>query len=562
MLLLPVMAVALETNARKMAGFEDGETFYVKSEEKSKPILAPNGVTVSPNLGYVKANSNVKSRVMASVRMHADSMIVTYKHAYNDQIFKIERYLYNPSKDALSLEGEQVYLHNNIPYCCEVIANGLLKRVIWYDTQGRKERIYMFKGQDISELQLYPNGKICIRTEHFGTPEAVQTVYDAEGHEASWTTASLAGEPDSFDAFFNRNFRCDRLYTKGAFQLYITVESDGTFSALVFAHEGTFLTRMEGAGLPLWTPAAINGTPVRSSLFRYVSYNPMEYLSSKDTLPMHCMQTYNSVYNGIKWVDSKIYSFIPADTCSQQGTMEENGDTIILYCFDKQSGEMVTRQSYVENEYGKKIKEGWFTYYMNNNKSYQELYVNDTVSRTIHYYENEAPKMAVVREKNRTRAVWDSLYSYYPNGQLKMVAVPDGENDIYTYYDKQGKPTEDIVFPEYPGKEKALNKYLWKHMQLIGSKVWQQKSWNSIDCWVNFFVEVDENGKVLNMGKGAASLSQNYKLTPLSRTEIDQLYDLIKDCLMSNPTPWIPGKIQGEPTTLRTKVRVKYSYAR
>ena len=97
---------------------------------------------------------------------------------------------------------------------------------------------------------------------------------------------------------------------------------------------------------------------------------------------------------------------------------------------------------------------------------------------------------------------------------------------------------------------------------MIDSKLWQKQGWTSLSCWVDFYVEIDENGKLLNVGKGAASCNQTYKWTPLSSMDIDLLYGMLKDCVANNPTLWEPGSIQCEHASLFTKVRVKYTYGR
>jgi hypothetical protein len=167
---------------RKMGSFTDGDSFYVKREKTSKPILAPNGAIISPNIGFSKVFKGVKTNNKASIRMHEDTMIVTYEDVAKSQVIKIEHYLYHAESNALTIEGEQLYLQNGVPYCCEHIGNGQLKRVIWYDANGQKERIYIFKkGQSITEMQFYPSGKVSVQTDHFGTPNAVQKALHEDG---------------------------------------------------------------------------------------------------------------------------------------------------------------------------------------------------------------------------------------------------------------------------------------------------------------------------------------------------------------------------------------------
>lgn len=556
----------VKKDARKMGSFTDGDSFYVVKEKDSKPILAPNGVMISPNLGYARSKFYDHSKYKAYIYMRGDTMFVNYTNEAKNEFFKTEKYLFNATENSLSLEGAQLYWHEGIPYCSEIIVGGYLKRVIWYDAEGKKERIYLFKNnKDITEMQFYPSGKVSIRNEHFGTPQEVRSVYNEDGSDGELVEAMLLDEPEKFDACFNKSFRYNRLFTHEVFALHITVDTVGTCSASVFAKDGTFLTHMDFKDEPLWSPATINGHPVQSSVFRYVTYNPMEYMSSSDTLPMYNMQSSYTTYSGIRWIDTRLYSFVSTDTCSFVGTVEEHGDTTVLCCFDKKSRELIARQCYMENDFGKKIKEGWFTYYKNSKKCYAEQFVNDTVSRTIHYDVNEVPKMEMVRLKNRKGAAWDTVWHYYPDGRLKMMSIPvknEDKDDICIYYDKQGNPTTEFVQPLYSGKEKALNKYLRKNVRITDSKLWKQKSWTSLECWADFFVEVDANGKVLQVGKGASSCTQNYRGAPLDRREIELLYDLLKESIENNPTLWEPGTIQNESTSMFTKVRVKYSYSR
>lgn len=561
--ILPLYAVAEGSAAQKMGSFKTGDSFYVRLESNPKTLTAPNGVTVSPNVGFVKAFSGGKTDYLATVRMNEDTMVVTYRNVRNDQVIKIERYLHNPSTNALALEGEQLYVYNGIPYCGEMIVKGRLKRTVWYDAHGQKVRVYMYKSAaDITEMQFYPSGKIQMTTEHFGTREAVRKVYDKEGKEAELTEAVPVGGWEMFDAYFHKKFRYNRLYSKEVFNVSITVDTAGVCVTSVFAPDGAWLTRMNGEDAVRWTPATINGQPVQYTIHRSIPYSPMDYLSKEDTFPMHCMFSHFANYNGIKWLNTRIYSFVTADTCSLQGTLEKKGDTTIVYCFDKKRGQKVAKQCYIDGKSGSKIKEGWFTYYANNKKIYEELFANDTVVQTIHYYENGMPKMIFVQERGKINSSWDTLRGYYPDGHLKMMVIPKGKKDITTYYDKQGNLTKNVKLPVYPGKVKALNKYVRKNAQVADSELWKASGWTSLDGWADFYVEIDEEGHVLHVGKGASSCSQNYKGVPLNRFEIDKLYDLLEKCILNDTTLWEPGSINGEPTSLSTQVRIKFSYVR
>lgn len=553
----------VKKDARKMGSFTDGDSFYVKREKNSKPILAPNGAIICPNIGFSNVFKGVKTNNKASIRMHEDTMIVTYEDVVTSQVFKKEHYLYHAESNALTIEGEQLYLHNNTPYCSEVIGNGQLKRVIWYDANGQKERIYIFKkGQSITEMQFYPSGKVSVQTDHFGTPNAVQKALHEDGSLGELSAPSLQGGIEELDAYFNRKFRFNKLYSKEDFRLSVSVDSVGECSILVFEDDGTFLTRMDAKDALPWSAAKIDGKPIAFSFERRVTYNPKRYLQIGDTLPMYNMQSSYTTSHGVHWIDTRIYSFVPADTCSLCGTVTKNGDTLLVNCFDKKSGGKIALQKYIKNGEGKEIREGWFTYYKNNKKSYEELFVNDSVCRAIHYGENGNPQMQVVKVNANKSAVSDTMYYYYPEGGLKKKLFVSKKNkDVETYYDKQGNPTNAVVLPVYPGKAKALNKYISKNIQ-IKPDFGKNTGVNWVDCEADFYVEVDENGKMLRVGKGASRSEQNYKGAPLLRSDIDYLFKQMEECIAQNPTLWKPGSIQGEPTSLFAVVHVKYTYTK
>ena len=553
----------VKQDSRKMGSFTDGDSFYVKREKDSKPILAPNGAIISPNIGFSNVFKGVKTNTKASIRMHEDTMIVTYEDVVTSQVIKIEHYLYHAESNALTIEGEQLYLQNNTPYCSEIIVGGYLKRVIWYDAEGKKERIYLFKNnKDITEMQFYPSGKVSVQTDHFGTPNAVQKALHEDGSLGELNAPSLQGGIEELDAYFNRKFRFNKLYSKEDFRLSVSVDSVGKCSILVFEDDGTFLTRMDAKDALPWSAAKIDGKPIAFSFERRVTYNPKRYLQSGDTLPMFNMQSVFTTYHGVHWIDTRIYSFVSADTCSLCGMVTKNGDTLLVNCFDKKSGGKIALQKYIKNGEGKEIREGWFTYYKNNKKSYEELFVNDPVCRAIHYGENGNPQMQVVKVNANKSAVSDTMYYYYPEGGLKKKLFVSKKNkDVETYYDKQGNPTKAVVLPVYPGKAKALSKYIRENIQ-IKPNFGKNSDVNWVDCEADFYVEVDENGKILRVGKGASRVVQNFKNIPLSKTDTDYLFKQMEECIAQNPTLWKPGSIQGEHTSLFAVVHVKYTYTK
>jgi hypothetical protein len=410
-------------------------------------------------------------------------------------------------------------------------------------------------------MQFYPSGKVSVQTDHFGTPNAVQKALHEDGSLGELSAPSLQGGIEELDAYFNRKFRFNKLYSKEDFRLSVSVDSVGKCSILVFEDDGTFLTRMDAKDALPWSAAKIDGKPIAFSFERRVTYNPKRYLQSGDTLPMFNMQSFFTTYHGVRWIDTRIYSFVSADTCSLCGTVTKNGDTLLVNCFDKKSGGKIALQKYIKNGEGKEIREGWFTYYQNNKKSYEELFVNDSVCRAIHYGENEIPHLQRVTTKGGKAVSTDTMYYYYPDGGLKKKLFVSKNKDVETYYDKQGNPTKAVVLPVYPGKAKALSKYIRENIQ-IKPDFGKNTGVNWVDCEADFYVEVDENGKMLRVGKGASRSEQNYKGAPLLRTDIDYLFKQMEECIAQNPTLWKPGSIQGEPTSLFAVVHVKYTYTK
>lgn len=534
--------------------WQDGDTIYV-SRDKNKMIVADSEELASLNMGFsISKNGKIKGYV----HILNDTMIVDYIEDGN--LIKKESYRLDKNGN-ITLTGPQLYYLGNKLICEDLIRNGILVSSTWYDDKGNKDRRYIYSQNGVSlQTQLYPSGAKKSQRDIFNNKEAV--FYDTSGNEASYVEPLPIGGFESFEGFFNKKFHINKLYIRKNLTACITVDSSGNCSALIYDSEDNVIAPLKCEGAPKWQPATINGQPVQSTIFRSVEFNPIEYATSNDTFPVRNMRSYTITYKGLAWINTRIYNVVSADTCSYYGVYSTSGDTTILTCWDKVSGEKICRQSYVENDYGKLIKAGWFTYYTNNKKEYSELFVYDTVVQTIHYYENESPKMIFKRTPSVT--YWERYENYYPSGEIKTLSLrkDEKEAETITYFDKQGNETKDVELPDYPGGEKALSKYVRKNTPMRGSKFWNYFRWTAVECWIDFYVEIDENGKLIYVGKGASSCSQTYKGIKLERWQIEELYNLLQKCVLDNPTPWKPGKINNVPTSLSTVIRVKYSYER
>lgn len=530
--------------------WKTGEEIRVKRDD-SNMLLTPDNEIASLNAGYLMSNNG---SIRGRITIANDTMIVDYYEG--DNLMKREAYR-GTNDGRILLDGNQYYFVNGRVISIDLIRKGTLLGSTWLDADGNKDRSFIYSPTGVAAQTLYyPTGeKMCIIDYVHDTV----TCFDQSGNVATFEPCSLSEDFERFTKFFNQAFRYNRMYTRESFLACVTVGADGRCSAWAYHDKDHHILPVNCAQAPQWQPAKINGQPVASTVFRVVEYDPMEYAACGDTLPMRITQSAYATYNGRNWINTCTYAATCADTCSKQGTVCKSGDTTVLTCFNRLTGEPVVVQRYTKDSTGKYIKQGWSTYYANGKKSYEDFAVNDTVLQTVHYSEQEVPLMVFAKKPGKA-FIWDTMWTYYPTGEVKTLTLHRSkDDDLTTYFDKQGQPTKDVVLPTYPGGAKAMNKYLKKTVSLQNSKLAERKNWNSLDCTADIFVEIDETGQVIHAGKGASSCSQNYNLFPLGRGEVDELFELIVDCVRQNPTPWTPGTINGEPITLITKISVKYA---
>lgn len=538
-----------------MYAWNDGDTILV-SWDKEKMLLTDQYEVASPNLGFTLSP---KGDIRGIVHIVSDSMYIDYFAA--DEHIKTETYLIIGDNE-ITMAGKQLYYKNDILFCEDFVRKGLLTMTTWFDKNGKKDRVFIYSNnRPAIQYQYYPSGKKKMKIDYQNNSSKV--FYDQSGVEtASFQDASPLIGMDEFVAFFNRKFRANRLYSKENLLTSITIDSLGNCSMWIFDTDANRLYPFDSEKMPQWKPATIDNQSVQYTFCRSIDYNPIEYCNTNDTFPVFNLRTTYNTYNGIQWSYSRIYSITPADTCSNYGVVTINEDSIILTAYNKKNGNKICRQSYVENDYGNKIKEGWFIYYDNNKITYQELYKNDSVVQTVHFYDNEQPK--TIFDGKMGAFQWDKMTEYYKGGGVKWINISVSKDSTQTqYYDKQGNPTTDVQFPAYPKGSKGINKYVRANLQLRNTKFWKNKNWTYIKGWEDYYVEIDADGKLLNVGKGGGSCSYNCKnKIKLQKWDFDNLYDAIQECLRSNPTIWIPGTINGEPTSMRTKITVHFEYER
>jgi hypothetical protein len=131
-----------------------------------------------------------------------------------------------------------------------------------------------------------------------------------------------------------------------------------------------------------------------------------------------------------------------------------------------------------------------------------------------------------------------------------------------TYYTPDGRKAANYTLPAYSKDAKALEKYLQKNLQPHKTD-FGKYNWKDIRGFLELHVEIDEAGNVLNMAIGSHSMGHSTKSPQrrdMTRMEQQEFYDLVIDCLKRNSTRWIPGTIEGVPTTLRTHYTINFQF--
>lgn len=533
--------------------WQDGDTIKVK-RDNGMMLLTPNDEIASLNLSF---SPSTNGEIFGVTHITGDTMSISY---YEDHLL-IKKETYQLKEDGnMAILGSQTYFVNDKPFCEDMFRKGSIVCTTWFDAKGDADRRYIYSANRLAmRSQSYPSGEKMSLMNY--AHDTVIHYYDKSGKEAVFVEATPINGFDSFEKFFNSKFRANRLYTKETFTACITVDTAGECSALIFKFVNNAFYRLNCQGAPKWHPATINGKPVQTTLYRRVHYNPITYLDSNDTVPATNMLSIQAIYNGIQWLRTHVYTAVPTDTCLQYGVFTHSGDSTIFSCWDKMSGDKLCRQCYLKNEAGVFVKEGYFTYYKNSKKEYEELFVNDTAIQTATYDENERPIWKC--NKKRTSQAWDTLRTYYPSGELLSVTIRHEKQntDKTIYYDILGNPTKKVVFPQYPGNRKALNNYIRQNEKTITANFRELTHWiGDLRCWADFYVEIDETGKVASITKGASSCSHSSLYRALTHTELEIFYNLLAETIRKNPTLWNPGKINGKPSPLRTKIRAEYGY--
>ena len=545
------------THSRSMGKFHHGDRFDVQAEESSSIIRAANGVMICPNQGFVEdKKSAFQKDYYGKVSMQGDTMFVHYYSSDKDQLYKKEHYLYNAETKGLTLDGEQLYYYANKPICGEIISNGKLKRAIWYDLDGNKERIYVIRGNDIMEMQLYPSGKSKLRTEHFGTPNAVQTAYDEEGNEVAPTQPVFQpNDMDELEGAIRNILLKSKVYLNSNYQLLITTVPESKQVSIVYCDEHSNRWNASMMDVP-YEPARIADQPVTMTIYKQIEYRPFELLiptvADSLTTQVFCHQEIKKTFEGI-WQHTRYFTITDSSAVNRlTAVIHRDADTLFMTCYSNEEGDktsgtvgggvLVAKQKLVSRD-AKIEMEGWQEYYKNGQLDYMELFHADTLA-LFRKYTSEGILHHEVIPRDKENYMYKEKLFFYPSGELKIRETTlNADNSLNVFYTKVGKNAVGI-FPSYSNKmnNKTLLKYIQTHLKEI-------KNYEKflIGGWMNLNIEVSETGQIADVQINKYSLSTSMNI---NRDDLRNILDQIAEIVRQSQIVFTPGTIDGEPQTL------------
>ena len=541
---------------KKMGEFTDGDSFQVMPASDSRPILAQNGAMICPNQSYVNEVNRTKvCKLYAEIIMSEDTMFVAYYHPGNQMPIKKERYRYSPDTQSILMEGEQVYYQDSRIACIEYISNGRLRRAIWYDHNGKKERMYLCVGNnDFVEIQFYPSGKVKMRTEHFGAPNSVQVAFNEDGKETQLTPPHIFPEEEQVLASCITNeLNKTQKYQDEDFHLSITLQPADSSAEVSIYNAQSDSWRLINCRLN-YSPALIEGKMVAYTLHKPFQYRPFRFMlpTPDDSIVLNVSEkTTRSRFLGTEWLKSRMYKLEGSITAS--AVIHRYEDTLCLTCISQKDPSDITVQKAIFNPHGWFLPQGWAYQYQGSQLFYAELHQGDSIAMTRKFYPDGSVRCEVV-PRNSKSYVYKEKRDFYPTGELKLLETIDAKDKSHTtYYSKDGTPTKSVVLPTCPGGAKALVKYLNTNIK-ISEFAYGLSAEFFLDGWMDVYVEVDEQGHIIDAEPGSSKLTTSIHIAPW---DLERVKDDMMKCLCSYPEPLNPGTIDGEPQTLRTCICLK-----
>lgn len=291
-------------------------------------------------------------------------------------------------------------------------------------------------------------------------------------------------------------------------------------------------------------------------------------------------------YKGFKWHDCQLRMTSSMDTCTSYAIYRRQGDTIRMDCYTAEH-QLFQQQTFVyapddtasfknTAKYPKSFKQGVYEltggYRVSSFRAYKEGKLNQyehwtdgTLEKTIWYYPNGQIRYEVIHKEDNDDLLhsYEKLTEFYPTGELKATEQYKEKNSngavsyTVTYYDRQGNRVKPKM-PKCPGGAGRLKKFVSQNLKIKETSFYK-KAWTQIGGNVEIFVEVEERGNPHYMGKGKSTISWQGTMPEFLA---NQIIPLILECLQKDTELWVPGTINGEPATLRTVIRVPFSFVK
>ena len=590
--------------------FQDGDTIWA-TMQRENAIIGAHEEIASPNV-YYKNGYRASCTSFGVVHVHGDTLIIRYyantpdmdtsiSNLEKEEVFDAKAYF--ASGADLVVNGKQSYYENGHLYCEENVRNNRFATTTWFTSSGEKERVYVFAGNKLIQmLQLYPSGKVMWKEDYISGQKEPQA-WTEDSQEAVKQAPSFPGGLRAFEDYFNRFFLCSRSYDYGKFTAAVTVHPDGQCEIRLYDLDDQRSIYFSSDRIPAWHPVTINGKPVRYTLICKLTYLPLFCLHDGDTVNVDTGERTTYTRSGKTWRDTHMFCPNSADTCHYYGICSHRKDTIILDCYSREDNRLVARIGttfapepielltdtpniqapldmlalanamlrQANKHLSTKISSPRTVFteqYADGRKTYEEHYKGEHPAIITWFNEKGGFKYIYVTRviKRKGKSDWLEyrlVREFYPDGHTVKVAenYPEKGKPEITYYTPDGRKTDNYILPTYPKDAKALEKYLQKNLQPHKTN-FGKYNWKDIRGFFELHVEIDENGNVLNMAIGTASMgySKDARRRDLTRAEKQEFYDLAIECLKRNNSLWNPGTIEGVPTTLRTYYTINFQF--
>lgn len=556
------------------------------------------------------------------VSLKDDKLRISYYNRKTQQLVKIESYDagdYLLGGNKLIMDGRQSYYADGRLFCEELYNQNELKSVEWFAADGENTRTYLFQNNRlIQQLQFYPSHKIKYQEVYLADHSIRRQAFTEKGMTAEFQEPSFPGGYENFERYFNKYFRpsCDLPYGESTVCLYVA--ENGRCEVTLWDKKSVQVFADDR--IPLWKPATIDGEPVSYTFVGKLVYAPFLGVENGDTVRITPSLKRGNQWNGIIARDCMLWIPTADDTCSHYAVCQRDEKTLTMNCYD-QNNRLCASQSFMYAPNDSILNTDYTGKYAiwHPTEYHVQKITNGYNLLSYSLYNNDIP----VYYEHLTDNVWDTVYWYYPDGQIKYAFSPKDErnNDFMTdyrtnvmhFYNKgetsvtfsrdgvikykftedkgidqqltEFYPTGEIKVIEAPSKnhkKRTKITYYNKRGEIVkptfpvfpdGAKAIQKYVQENINLndkrlekllWDQVSGTVEVNVEVDENGHavytGIGSQTVEWYRKEGHLNKGD-IAPLILECLQNNDQPWIPGTIDGEPQTLRTSIKIKFLFS-